>query len=52
MSDQPDNLVLEILRSIRADIYDIRETLREHGHRLNRIEIGVSSLRRDQGRDA
>lgn len=47
-----DNLLLEHMRAIRADLGDIRETQREHGHRLTRIEGSVAGLRRDQAGDA
>ena len=52
MSDDPTDLVLEPLRAIRSDLSDVRETLREHGHRVNRIELGLAGLRRDQALDA
>ena len=55
MSDQPTeptNLVLELLRAIRADTASIRHTLSEHGHRLARLELGQAALRRDQASDA
>lgn len=52
MSDEPANLVLEFLRAMRGDISEIRNSLRDHGHRLNRIEIGIAGLRRDQAQDA
>jgi hypothetical protein len=40
-----DNLILEHLRAVRSDLGDMRETLREHGHRLTRIESSVAGLR-------
>ena len=43
-----DNLVLEISREIEAT----RDTLREHGIRLNEIVGSVAGLRRDQAGDA
>lgn len=52
MSDDVNNLVLEHLRAIRADLRDMRDTMQEQGHRLSRIEIGLAGLRRDQGSDA
>ncbi|MCB8874214.1 hypothetical protein [Acidisoma silvae] len=52
MSDAPDNLVLELLRAIRAENARTNEILTEHGHRLARIEIGMAGLRRDQASDA
>ena len=45
MSDEPENLVLSLLRTIRT-------TQLEHGRRLSQIEIGIGMLRRDAGGDA
>jgi hypothetical protein len=44
MSDEPFNVVLELLGAIRADTPDLRETLRERGYRLTSLEIAVSSF--------
>ena len=52
MADDPENLVLEHLRAIRADVHEIKTVQKEHGHRLTRVEIGVAALRRDQAGDA
>ena len=52
MSDNPDNLVLNLLRTIRSEIDAIRRTQTEHGHRLATIEVGVAGIRRDIGSDA
>ncbi len=52
MSDEPTNLVLELLRAIRADTTAIRRTQADHGHRLARLELGQAAMRRDQGSDA
>lgn len=52
MSDDVNNLVLEHLRAVRADLREMRDTMQEQGHRLSRIEIGLAGLRRDQGSDA
>ncbi len=52
MADDINNLVLEHLRAVRADMRDMREILREQGSRLTRIEVGLAGLRRDQGADA
>ncbi len=46
-----DNLVLELLRVIRADIAGLASQLDHHGRRLGRIEITIASLRRDQALD-
>jgi len=43
--------MLELLRGMRSDLTDVKEMLREHGLRLNRIETGVAGLR-DQAGDA
>lgn len=40
MADEPINLVLEQLRLMRADIAEIKHTLREHGAWLSRLEQG------------
>jgi hypothetical protein len=52
MSDQPTNLVLEILRGMRGSLDEMHGAMREVIQRLNRIEIGMASIRRDQGSDA
>ncbi|MBF0335630.1 MAG: hypothetical protein HQL40_18635 [Alphaproteobacteria bacterium] len=52
MPDEPANLILEHLRAIRADMAEMREMQREHGHRLYRIETGLAGLRREQAADA
>lgn len=52
MADDPTNLVLEHLRAIRSDLAELREGQREHGHRLNRIEMMVAGLRREPAGDA
>jgi len=52
MPDEPENLTLVFLRRIDAAVQDVRQTLAEHGQRLNRIEVQIAGLRRDQGTDA
>lgn len=52
MNDEPDNLIIKYLRGMRADLTDIREVLKDHGHRLTRIEGSIAGLRRDQAADA
>lgn len=52
MAEDTNNLVLEHLRAVRADLRDMRDSLREQGSRLTRIELGLAGLRRDQGSDA
>lgn len=46
MAEDINNLVLEHLRAVRADIRDMREILREQGSRLTQIELGIACLRR------
>lgn len=48
MTDTFENLILEHLRAIRADIGAIREDVREVKARLTSLEIAVAGLRRDQ----
>ena len=52
MADDPTNLVLEHLRAMRGDMHEMKDMLREHGHRLTRIEMSIAPLRRDQASDA
>jgi septal ring factor EnvC (AmiA/AmiB activator) len=47
MADNVENLVLEHLRVIRADIAGIRDDAREIKQRLTSLEAGVAALRRD-----
>ncbi|MDB5970111.1 MAG: hypothetical protein JWQ90_2561 [Hydrocarboniphaga sp.] len=49
---ETDNLVLEHLRAIRSDVAAMRETQKDHGYRLTRIEAAMAGLRRDQAADA
>ncbi|MEC5163211.1 hypothetical protein ACFDR9_002444 [Janthinobacterium sp. CG_23.3] len=44
-----ENLVLEQLRFIRAEIAEVRADTKEIKHRLRSAEMGVASLRRDGG---
>jgi len=39
VSDNSDNLVLSLLRAIRTDIGEIKETLRETQMRLDALEL-------------
>ena len=52
MVGETDNIVLEHLRAIRADIASVREVQGEHGVRLTEIASAVAGLRRDQALDA
>ncbi len=38
MADEPDNLVLQLLREAREDVVDVKATLKKHGERLNPID--------------
>ncbi len=49
MTDNIENLVLEQLRAIRADIASVKEDTREIKSRLIIVESGIASLRRDGG---
>jgi cob(I)alamin adenosyltransferase len=52
MAEDPTSLVLEHLGAMRGDMHEMKDMLREHGHRLTRIEMSIASLRRDQASDA
>jgi hypothetical protein len=47
MTDEANNLVLELLRAIRTDIAGINTKLDEHTNRLGRLEVSLAGLRRD-----
>lgn len=47
MSENTENLVLELLRAIRGDIASIKDDVRELTHRVGRVELAVAGLRRD-----
>ncbi|MEX6507522.1 hypothetical protein [Jiella sp. M17.18] len=38
MSDEPDNLVLQLLRDIRADIGEVKYTLAKHSERFDHVD--------------
>lgn len=38
MSDEPDNLVLKLLREIRGEIREIRSSQVEHSRKLDMLE--------------
>ena len=52
MAEDPANLILEHLRAVRGDLHEMKDMLREHGHRLTRIETSIAGLRREQASDA
>jgi hypothetical protein len=39
-----DNLVLDLLRAIRADVGEIKLYVRDLKHRMTAVEIGVANL--------
>ena len=47
MSNNVENLLLEHLKAIRADIAGIKADLKENTHRLGRVELAIAGLRRD-----
>lgn len=49
---EPTNLILEMLRDIRAELGEVRATLRNHTLRLGELALGLSAVRRDQANDA
>jgi hypothetical protein len=48
MTETADNLGLEHLRAIRADVAGIKVDVREVKHRLTSLEGAVAGLKRDQ----
>jgi len=44
MADDPNNLILEHLRGIRADLGDVRQDVREVKQRLTSLEVSVANL--------
>lgn len=46
MSDEPDSLVLTLLRAIRGDIAEVKSDLVEVKERLGFLEAGYASLSR------
>jgi hypothetical protein len=47
-----DNIILPMLRAIRADLAEMLAEQREHGDRLARIEVALAGIHRDQANDA
>ncbi len=47
MADNVENLILEHLRAIRADIGGIKDDVREIKQRLTSLEAAIAGLRRD-----
>lgn len=52
MSEQPNDLVLELLRVIRSDISEIRTDIRDVKARIGSIESYIATLHGDQARSA
>jgi hypothetical protein len=52
MAEDPANLILEHLRVMRVDMHEMKDMLREHGHRLTRMATSIAGLRREQAGDA
>lgn len=44
MSEELDNIILQHLRAIRADINEIKVQIIESRHRLGLIEIGYATM--------
>ena len=44
MMDEPDNLVLRLLKEIRNDVSDLKERYLEISERMSHIEAGVAGL--------
>ena len=51
MTDNPENLVLEHLRHMRARLDAVYDIVSEHGDRFLRLETAIISLRRDYVHD-
>ena len=49
MIENGENLILEHLRALRAEIASVKEDTRELKARLVIVESGIASLRRDAG---
>lgn len=47
MTDNVENLLLEHLKAIRADLGSLKADLKENTQRLGRVEVSLVSLRRD-----
>ncbi len=47
MTDQSNNMIVEMLATIRGDIAELR---RDHGERLSRIEARLANLEESEGR--
>jgi phage shock protein A len=50
MTDATDNLVLEHLRALRADVSDVKNDMRDVKARLGSIESYIATLHADQAR--
>lgn len=44
MAENVENLVLEHLRAIRADVSEVKDILRDHGRRMTAVELALCNL--------
>lgn len=51
MTENVENLILEMLRAVRADVAAMKSELKENTTRLGRIESGVARIARDEGQN-
>ena len=47
MTETPENLILDLLRSIRSDVGGLREDMRDVKRRLSSLEMAVSQVHGD-----
>jgi hypothetical protein len=47
MTDNIENIILEHLRAIRADINSIRDDIREMKHRMIRLDGSMAGVKKD-----
>ncbi|HKM62091.1 MAG TPA: hypothetical protein VJY39_06335 [Acidisphaera sp.] len=48
MAEEPFNLVLDLLRAIRADVSALRDDMRDLRMQVSDLQISVAALRRDK----
>lgn len=49
MTDQTENLVLELLRAVRAELAVVKEDVREVKNRLANLELGQGTILQHMG---
>ncbi len=49
---EPESLVLEVLRAMRADMAEMRNDMREMKHRQSEMARNIAAFRREQAGDA